>query len=184
MPEPSASFPAIYQLRVVLRGVSPLVWRLLLVASNTSLAELHEVLQHAFAWSDDHLHRFLIHGAAYGVPRLGGCRLQVNRRLLHINCRPLRPFIWSTIKMQKHRSRQGASEMEWQETCPREAAIRSLIEAGTVIRARADVFAKDCAHDRANEPSICPPKDCKWSTILAAKWRFSLQFNCKNPARK
>jgi len=31
MPEPSASFPAIYQLRVVLRGVSQLVWRQLLV---------------------------------------------------------------------------------------------------------------------------------------------------------
>ena len=56
----------------MLCGVSPLVWRRLLVASNTSLAELHAILQRAFAWSDDHLHRFLIHGTAYGIPRLGG----------------------------------------------------------------------------------------------------------------
>src|SRR5947209_5850282 len=80
MPDPSASFPAICRLHVVLRGVSPLVWRRLLVASDTSLAELHEVLQHAFGWSDDHLHRFLIHGTAYGVPRLGGISFQLFSR--------------------------------------------------------------------------------------------------------
>jgi hypothetical protein len=80
MPELSASSFAIYQLRVVLRGVSPLVWRRLLLASDTNLAELHEVLQHAFGWSDDHLHRFLIHGTAYGVPRLGGISFRDDAR--------------------------------------------------------------------------------------------------------
>ena len=42
------------------------MWRRLLVISETSLAELHEILQSAFDWSGEHLHRFLIHGAAYG----------------------------------------------------------------------------------------------------------------------
>ena len=72
MPEPCVSSTGIYQLRVVLCGVSPLVWRRLLVASETSLAELHEILQIAFNWSGEHLHRFLIHGATYGIPHLGG----------------------------------------------------------------------------------------------------------------
>src|SRR6201997_928788 len=72
MADPSVSSIAIYQLRVVLCGVSPLVWRRLLVISETSLAELHEILQNAFSWSGEHLHRFLIHGAAYGIPCLGG----------------------------------------------------------------------------------------------------------------
>ena len=67
MPEPSVSSIAVYQLRVVLCGVSPLVWRRLLVVSTTSLGELHEVLQDAFGWSGEHLHRFLIHGVAYGI---------------------------------------------------------------------------------------------------------------------
>ena len=49
MPEPSVSSIAIYQLRVVLCGVSPLVRRRLLVVSTTSIAELHEVLQNASA---------------------------------------------------------------------------------------------------------------------------------------
>jgi hypothetical protein len=39
MPEPSVSSRAIYQLRAALCGVSPLVWRRLLLASDTSLAE-------------------------------------------------------------------------------------------------------------------------------------------------
>src|SRR5271167_1796697 len=72
MPEPSVSPIAIYQLRVVLRGVSPLIWRRLLVVSETSLGELHEMLQSAFGWSGEHLHRFLIHGVAYGIPHVGG----------------------------------------------------------------------------------------------------------------
>jgi hypothetical protein len=61
-----------YQLRVVLCGVSPLVWRRLLIASETSVAELYEILQLAFDWSGTHLHRFRIHGRAYGIPRSGG----------------------------------------------------------------------------------------------------------------
>jgi hypothetical protein len=80
MAEPRASSPAIYQLRVVLRSVSPLVWRRLLVSSETPFAELHEILQRAFAWSDDRLHRFLIHGTAYGVPRLGGISFRDDAR--------------------------------------------------------------------------------------------------------
>jgi Plasmid pRiA4b ORF-3-like protein len=80
MPEPSVSSRAIYQLRVVLRGVSPLVWRRLLLVGDASLAELHAILQHAFAWSEDHLHRFLIQGTAYGVPRLGGISFRDDAR--------------------------------------------------------------------------------------------------------
>ena len=63
MPEPSVSSIAVYQLRVVLCGVSPLVWRRLLVVSTTSLGELHEVLQDAFGWSGERLHRFLLYMA-------------------------------------------------------------------------------------------------------------------------
>ena len=72
MADPSVSSIAIYQLRVLLRGVSPLVWRHLLVISETSLAELHGILRAAFDWSGEHLHRSLVYGAAYGVPCLGG----------------------------------------------------------------------------------------------------------------
>jgi hypothetical protein len=57
---------SIYQLRIVLRGISPLIWRCLLVRSETTLAQLHLILQIVFAWSDEHLHSFHIHGREYG----------------------------------------------------------------------------------------------------------------------
>jgi hypothetical protein len=57
---------SIYQLRVVLRGISPLIWRRVLVRSATTLAHLHAILQILFAWSDEHLHCFHIHGQEYG----------------------------------------------------------------------------------------------------------------------
>ncbi|MGA7981436.1 MAG: plasmid pRiA4b ORF-3 family protein [Chromatiaceae bacterium] len=64
--------PSVYQLRAVLRGVSPLIWRRLLVRSDTSIGTLYACLQAAMGWSDIHLHRFRIHGKAYGIARCGG----------------------------------------------------------------------------------------------------------------
>ena len=57
---------SIYQLRAVLNGVSPLVWRRLLLSSETSLADLHKILQLAFGWSGFYLYEFCIHGKALG----------------------------------------------------------------------------------------------------------------------
>ncbi|MFN2506064.1 MAG: plasmid pRiA4b ORF-3 family protein [Acidimicrobiales bacterium] len=73
MTEPALpASPSAYQLRVVLRGLSPLVWRRLLVHAESTIADLHLVLQASFGWSDDHLHRFEIHGREYGISYLGG----------------------------------------------------------------------------------------------------------------
>src|SRR5215813_6387322 len=62
----------IYQLRITLRGISPLIWRRLLVRAETSLAELHHILQLVMGWTNSHLHRFLIHGKEYGIAYDGG----------------------------------------------------------------------------------------------------------------
>ena len=57
---------SIYQLRAVLNGVSPLVWRRFLLSSETSLADLHKILQLAFGWSGFYLYEFCIHGKTFG----------------------------------------------------------------------------------------------------------------------
>ena len=62
--EPAA--PVVYQQRVVLRGVSPLIWRRLLVRGDSTVVGLHATLQAAFGWSGEHLHRFVIQGRQYG----------------------------------------------------------------------------------------------------------------------
>ena len=64
--------PHVYQFRVVVQGISPLIWRRFLIPSDLSLATLHATLQIVFAWSDVHLHHFCIHGKEYGCARVGG----------------------------------------------------------------------------------------------------------------
>jgi len=90
MAELSVPSAEIYQFRVVLCGVSPLVWRRLLVTSEASIAELHHTLKIAFDWSGEHLHRFRIHGRDYGIPQCGGIvfdedgrRVSLSRFRLH-----------------------------------------------------------------------------------------------------
>lgn len=61
----------VYRLRVVLSGISPMIWRQLEVPATLSLAQLHEVLQASFAWSGEHLHRFTVHGREFGSGQLG-----------------------------------------------------------------------------------------------------------------
>ncbi|MGE0684919.1 MAG: plasmid pRiA4b ORF-3 family protein [Candidatus Binatia bacterium] len=68
---PAAS-SRIYQIKVSLVGISPLIWRRLLVPDTTSIAELHYILQIAMGWEDYHLHRFQIYAKDYGISQMGG----------------------------------------------------------------------------------------------------------------
>gem|GEM_PF-589492 len=64
-----ATPPAVYQLKVTLRGSRPLIWRRILVAAGTSLGELHPILQVVMGWHGAHLHLFQsVDGAIYGDP--------------------------------------------------------------------------------------------------------------------
>ena len=62
----------VYRLRVVIAGISPLIWRRLEVAAGTTVAGLHAIVQTVFGWSGEHLHRFVIGGTEYGISYLGG----------------------------------------------------------------------------------------------------------------
>lgn len=57
----------ICQLKVVLSGSSPLIWRRIQVPGSLTLAVLHKVLQWTMGWEDDHLHEFVIGGTNYGA---------------------------------------------------------------------------------------------------------------------
>jgi hypothetical protein len=48
--------PAIYQLKLVLQGISPMIWRRLLICDDSTIADLHCIAQIAMGWPDDHLH--------------------------------------------------------------------------------------------------------------------------------
>jgi Plasmid pRiA4b ORF-3-like protein len=54
-------------LRVTLRHIEPAIWRTLVVPAETSLGELHEVLQIVFGWHNSHLHDFEVGGIRLGM---------------------------------------------------------------------------------------------------------------------
>ena len=57
----------IYRLYVFLLDIAPPIWRRVELSSETSLAQLHKVLQAAMGWQNYHLHEFEIGGKRYGV---------------------------------------------------------------------------------------------------------------------
>ncbi len=82
---------AIYRLRLVLAGISPMIWRRLLVSSETSIAQLHEYIQVVFAWSGEHLHCFRIQEKDYGVGFPGAIGFDDDARQVNLSRFRLHP---------------------------------------------------------------------------------------------
>ena len=63
---PAADATAILRVKVWLTGISPMVWRRVLVPSSFTLRELHGVIQIAMGWEGIHLYDFQLRAAHYG----------------------------------------------------------------------------------------------------------------------
>ena len=59
----------LYQLKVVLLGCEPAVWRRLQVPGDAKLDWLHAVLQVGIGWTNSHLHQFKVGEACYSDTR-------------------------------------------------------------------------------------------------------------------
>lgn len=66
--QPISATSSVYQLKVTLSGTKPPIWRRVLVDGESTLDDLHEVIQAAFGWWNYHLHLFEIGDARYGLP--------------------------------------------------------------------------------------------------------------------
>jgi Plasmid pRiA4b ORF-3-like protein len=78
----------IYQLKVALRGISPLIWRRLLVRADTSLADLHHIFQHAMGFVESTVNqvvskRFVKKQQMRWSPRGAHLVLQMRTRVLN-----------------------------------------------------------------------------------------------------
>jgi pRiA4b ORF-3-like protein len=58
----------IYELKLEMLEVEPLIWRRLLVPGSITLAQLHEVIQTAMGWTNSHLHEFIVGEHSYSDP--------------------------------------------------------------------------------------------------------------------
>ncbi len=61
-----------YQLRIVLKGTKPPIWRRVLVPPSLPLDRLHRVIQESMGWLDEHLHMFVDGRQTYAVPNPWG----------------------------------------------------------------------------------------------------------------
>ena len=58
----------IVRIRISLKGIEPVIWRLVEVPVGLSLKGLHDVIQASFGWQDYHIHEFEVGGRRYGIP--------------------------------------------------------------------------------------------------------------------
>jgi pRiA4b ORF-3-like protein len=67
IPMPAKNLP-IYQLKITLLGVQPLIWRRIEMPASLRLCCLHSAIQVVMGWTDSHLHQFEKGGKNWGVP--------------------------------------------------------------------------------------------------------------------
>ena len=130
--------PVIYQLKIVLLGISPMIWRRIKVSSDSTIADLHYIIQIAMGWKEEHLHQFLIHGVHYGIsyPGTGGFMGNAHE-----------------IKLSKFgfREREKIS-YEYDFNC----SWKHQIRVETILSGESDLASPVCTAGKGN----CPPEDC------------------------
>jgi len=68
LPMTAANSKQICQLKITLRGSKPPIWRRVLVPSDTTLFQLHMIIQTVMNWGNYHLHEFRVGKSFYGIP--------------------------------------------------------------------------------------------------------------------
>lgn len=62
----------IYQFKIRLKDISPMIWRRFSIKSSSTLEDLHYVIQILMGWTDYHLNEFIIKGKRYTIPNMIG----------------------------------------------------------------------------------------------------------------
>ena len=57
---------SVYQIKVTLKGIRPPIWRRFQVESDTTLYELHLILQAVMGWENYHLYQFTVDSDDFG----------------------------------------------------------------------------------------------------------------------
>lgn len=60
-----------FQLKITLKGIRPPIWRRILIPGNTTLHDLHLMIQATMGWLNYHLYEFDVRGELYNDPDLG-----------------------------------------------------------------------------------------------------------------
>jgi len=126
-----------YQLRIQLERIRPPIWRRILVRSDTSLAELHEIIQVSMGWYDYHLHLFEKDRELYGPRDPGGIMTMKSERAK----------LSSLINREKERIRY---EYDFGDSWSHVITLEKIEELDPGVR------YPTCTDGRR----ACPPEDC------------------------
>lgn len=74
-----------YFIKMVLWGISPMIWRRFQIPGNTSLADFHHIIQIAYGWDNEYLHQFHIYGKDYGIGYIGGISFSDDAHKVYID---------------------------------------------------------------------------------------------------
>ncbi len=90
----------IYQFKIRLKEISPMIWRRFLIQSNSTLKDLHYVIQILMGWTNYHLNEFIIKGKRYTIPNgigmiSGGGEYGSNIKLEEFRLRKNEKFIYT-----------------------------------------------------------------------------------------
>jgi hypothetical protein len=106
--------PASLVLRVELDGVRPPVWRRIAVPSNTTLDQVHQMIQTAMGWEDVHLYAFQTEAGMIHDPRSAAPGLAADgERVVSVACEPGEQFCylydygddwWHTVTVEEVRA--------------------------------------------------------------------------------
>jgi hypothetical protein len=58
----------IYEIKIELLEIEPVIWRRVLVPGSITLAQFHEVIQTVIGWTNSHPHQFIFGAHAYSDP--------------------------------------------------------------------------------------------------------------------
>ncbi|RUS92294.1 hypothetical protein DSM106972_099540 [Dulcicalothrix desertica PCC 7102] len=161
----NSSEPIVYQLKILLLGISPAIWRRVLVTSNSTIEDLHYTIQLAMGWSDMHLHNFRIHGRDYGITRTRGkifSDLASEVKLATFGFREKEKFLYE-YDFSISPVPGGAWRHWW----------RHQIRVEAIKVSEQDKFYPVCTGGK----SVCPPEGCggPWG-FMKAREEFSLSI--------
>jgi hypothetical protein len=80
----AADAEAVLQIKVWLIGISPMVWRRVLVPTTFTLREVHGVIQVAMGWEGIHLFQFCLRAVRYGSSELSASSPDVTLAALRL----------------------------------------------------------------------------------------------------
>lgn len=130
------------QLNVELDSIEPKIWRRIIVSGNTSLYDLHHIIQLSFGWGNYHLYQFELGKKFYGNVELWGdeaeeCQIQDDRKF------KIKDVLNASQKTLKYLYDMGDSWMH-------------IIKLENFDKENTLVKAPYCVAGEGN----CPPEDC------------------------